>query len=68
MGDFDDAKISQDDVYSIVKFANYIYNGTAFGYYTPDILNKNLLYLNNNPQTPTKSKTIQLLIEYKSSQ
>lgn len=68
MGDFDDAKISQDDVYSIVKFANYIYNGTAFGYYTPDILNKNLLDLNNNPQTPTKSKAIQALIDYKASQ
>lgn len=61
-------KLSESDIYEVLKFANYIYNTNPFGYFTPDMSNRNLLDINNNPLVPTKDSVSKALKDYKGSQ
>ena len=49
-------QISAEDVYEVIKFANYLYNNNMFGYFTPDMSQQNLISLNNNPLIPSSEK------------
>ena len=57
--------ISRDNVWSVLQFADALYNNNAWlhggGVYTPEILNTNLQNLNNDTAVPTHKKVIQAL-------
>ena len=59
--------LSRDEVWSVLQFADSLYNGKSWlyggGVYTPDILNSNLENLNNEPSRdiPTYEKVIKSL-------
>ena len=60
-------KLTSEDVYEVLKFANYLYNNNAFGYFTPDMSEQNLIALNNNPLVPKSGDVEKALSNYKAS-
>ena len=47
-------KIEQEQVWSVLEFANNLYHGlNGYGYYTPQVQNQNQLNLNNTTTTVT---------------
>lgn len=54
-------KLSQEEVYEVLKWARMIYSNDFFGAFSPQLANKNLLDLNNNNSVPTKEKLDEIL-------
>ena len=57
--------ISRDAAWSVLQFADALYNNRSWlyggGVYTPEILNQNLENLNNDIEIPTHKKVIKAL-------
>jgi len=61
-------QITADDVYEVLKFANYLYGQNPYGgYFTPNMSNQNLIDLNNNPLVPSVERVEKALANYKVS-
>lgn len=52
---FSNESLSSDDVMSVLKMAQYIYQG-GFGWSSPDLANQTLIGLNNTQLVPTRDK------------
>lgn len=63
----EEVKLSEDQVYDVIEFAQSLYGIDKFGIYTPNILNNELINLNNNPLIPSYEKIKQALSDYKNS-
>lgn len=61
-------KLTQEDLFEILRFADSIYNSNLYGYFTPTMSNQNLIDLNNNPKAPTIQSIREALANYKSSE
>lgn len=59
--------IPEDDVWSMVEFANAMYSAKKYGVFTPDMLNSKLLGLNNNQSQPTAEDINRALADVKNT-
>lgn len=56
--------LSENQVWSVLEFAQALNNTIPIGgLFTPDLLNRNLVNLNNNPKTPTYEQVVSALTE-----
>ena len=57
--------LSEKELMDVLKFAMQVYNTDPLGYFTPNMSNRAIVDLNNNPEVPTREKVINALNDYK---
>ena len=57
--------LSEQELMDILQFAMQVYNTDPLGFFTPNMNNRNIIDLNNNPLVPTKDRVKNALSDYK---
>ncbi len=57
--------LSQKELMEVLQFASQVYQVDPFGFFSPNMSNRAIVDLNNNPLVPTKEKVKSALSDYK---